>query len=360
MMLRFGIAGTRRGAGLAAVIAANPRCRVAAVYDPRRDRAEQLAASLGSGRVAASYEELLEARDIDAVVIASPMPLHAAQAIAALAADKHVLSEVPAIASPEEAEPLARAAAKSRGKYMLAENMAYFAWVQTFDALVKDGFIGDPVYGECEYVHDCRDLMVEWVDGERRLTWRATSLGPAQYCTHDLGPMLRIFDDRVETVVGMNTGCKTAPELGAVDAEVILCKTVKGRVIKFLGSFVNARRPALHYFVIYGTEGVIESPRVPEEAYKMNSAKVPHCWGMVKLPLTDSHPDLAGQVVGGGHGTCEWLMVEDFVSAVLEDRQPPIDVCTALDWSLPGALGHRSAEEGGVPKQVPDPRHWVN
>lgn len=359
-MVRFAVAGARRGASLASVIAANPRCRLVAIFDPRRERAEQAAASLNAQRVAASYEELLEAEDIDAIVVASPMPFHATQAIAALEADKHVLSEVPAIASPEEAEPLARAATKSRRKYMLAENMAYFAWVQAFEALVKEGFIGEPVYGECEYVHDCRNLMVEWVDGERRLTWRATNLGPAQYCTHDLGPMLRIFDDRVDSVVGMNTGCRTAPELGAIDAEVILCKTVKGRVIKFLGSFVNARRPALHYFVIYGTEGVLESPRVPEEAYKMNSAKVPHCWGMVKLPLGDSHPDLAGRVAGGGHGTCEWLMVEDFVSALEEGRQPPIDVYTALDWSLPGALGHQSAQEGGVPKTVPDPRCWAS
>lgn len=358
-MVRFAIAGARRGAGLASVIAANPRCQLVAIFDPRRERAEQAAASLNAQRVAESYEDLIEAEDIDAVVVASPMPFHATQAIAALQADKHVLSEVPAIASPEEAEPLARAAAKSRGKYMLAENMAYFAWVQAFEALVREGFIGEPVYGECEYVHDCRDLMVEWVDGERHLTWRATNLGPAQYCTHDLGPMLRIFDDRVETVVGMNTGCRTAPELGATDAEVILCKTLKGRVIKFLGSFVNARRPALHYFVIYGTEGVLESPRVPEEAYKMNSTKVPHCWGMVKLPLSESHPELAGRVVGGGHGTCEWLMIEDFVSAVEEGREPPIDVYTALDWSLPGAIGHQSAEEGGVPKRVPDPRCWA-
>ncbi|MCX7599621.1 MAG: Gfo/Idh/MocA family oxidoreductase [Armatimonadetes bacterium] len=358
-MLRFAVVGARRGVGLAAVIAANPKCQLVAIFDPRRERAEQAATNLGAARVAASYEELLASEDIDAVVIASPMPFHATQAIAALEADKHVLSEVPAIASPEEAEPLVKAAAKSRGKYMLAENMAYFAWVQAFDTLVKEGFIGDPVYGECEYVHDCRDLMVEWIDGEKHLTWRATHLGPAQYCTHDLGPMLHIFDDRVDTVVGMNTGCRTAPDLGAIDAEVILCKTVKGRVLKFLGSFVNARHPALHYFVIYGTEGVLESPRVPEEAFKMNSPKIPHAWGMVKLPLSDSHPDLAGRVAGGGHGTCEWLMVEDFVSAVLEDRQPPIDVYTALDWSLPGALGHQSAEEGGIPKKVPDPRSWT-
>jgi predicted dehydrogenase len=329
------------------------------VCDLNPQTAAGLADQLGVERRVTDYDAVVEADDIDAVVVATPPPVHVPMSIAALGVGKHVLSEVPALWKAEEAEDLVRAAAASTAQYMMAENMAYFAWVQTFESMVRQGFIGEPVYAECEYVHHVPSLMVEEVDGEIRPTWRAR-LGPAQYCTHDLGPILGMFDDRVDTVVGMSTGCVSRPDLGTTDGEVILCKTVKGRVIKFLGTFLNRREPALHYFSLYGTKGVLESPRMPEQSFRVCSDMIPNTHGMASMPLSDSHPSLVGQVPGGGHGTCEWLMVDDFVRAIEAGEKPPIDVMKALDWSLPGVLGHMSAEAGSVPMRVPDPREWHN
>jgi predicted dehydrogenase len=361
MPLGFAIVGAGRGASLARVLAARADCRVVAVCDVRAERAAAVAAQFPGAWASTRFEELLARPQIDALIIATPAPLHATQAIAALEAGKHVLSEVPALWTLEEGPALVAAARRSKAKYMLAENMAYFAWVQSFEALVRAGFIGTPVYAECEYVHDLRPRMMGspgdaavCADGR---TWRGL-MGPAQYCTHDLGPILRMFQDRVVTVVGMHTGSHILPGTGIIDAEVVLCRTQHGRVIKFLGSFANARKPAFHYFCLYGTRGVLESPRVPEEAFKLCSEMIPHAAGMNKLALGIEHPDLAGRVPGGGHGTCEWLMIEDFVRSIQDDRQPPIDVFTALDWSLPGLLGHVSAESGSQPLAVPDPRTW--
>ena len=355
------IVGAGRGSAIGRVFASRDDCRVAAVCDVDLPRAQRVAQQLSAPVATADFSQLLDRDDIDAVVIATPPPFHASQSVQALEAGKHVLSEVPAVWTMDDAKMLVAAVQHSPAVYMMAENMAYFAWVQTFEQLVRDGFIGEPVYAECEYVHDLREGMMAAHPAaaydQRGRTWRG-AMGPVQYCTHDLGPVLRMFDDRVVSVVGMNTGPWIMRRQGVIDAEVMLCKTARGKVIKFLASFVNARRECRHYFSIYGTEGVLESPRIDGQPFVMRTERIANTADWIHLPLSISHPHLAGHIPSGGHGTSEWLMVEDFVQACRGDRPPAVDVYTALDWSLPGLLGHISAMEGGRPMPVPDPRQW--
>ena len=51
-------------------------------------------------------------------------------------------------------------------------------------------------------------------------------------------------------------------------------------------------------------------------------------------------------------------MVDGFVRCMLDDTKPPIDVYEAMDWTLPGICAHISAEAGGEPVEVPNPREW--
>ena len=67
------------------------------------------------------FDDML-ASDIDAVVIASPMQCHVPQAIAALEAGKHVLSEVTAGVTMDELWWLKESVEKSGKTYMYAEN----------------------------------------------------------------------------------------------------------------------------------------------------------------------------------------------------------------------------------------------
>jgi len=360
-MLRVAIIGAGRGSGLIPIFQAHPITEVALVCDIVLDRAKALAERQGVPVATDSFDEVCDRDDVDLLYIATPPDCHVPQSVRALAANKHVLCEVPALWELHEAKELVSAVQTSQAQYMMAENMAYFAWVQSFERMIAEGYIGDPVYAECEYVHDLRERMSvpesEAQEGDRR-TWRAR-IGPAQYCTHDLGPILRMFHDRVATVVGMSTSSHTLPELGVIDAEAILCRTVGGRVAKFLGSFVNARSECFHYFSVYGTRGVLESPRTSGEPYRLWGDAIPYAEGPVAMRLGANHPELVGKVPGGGHGTCEWLMVDDFLRAIEDGVRPPVDVFEALDWSLPGLLGHLSALEDGKPMAVPDPRQWI-
>jgi predicted dehydrogenase len=128
---------------------------------------------------------------VDAVVVASPVRYHAEQAIAALRAGKHVLSEVPAAQSLAECAALVAAAEAARGRalYMFGENANYGVVTESWRQLVAQGLLGRIIYGESQYVHDLRPMM-RAAAGER--TWRA-DLAPIVYCTHELGPLLALL-----------------------------------------------------------------------------------------------------------------------------------------------------------------------
>ena len=93
------------------------------------------------------------------------------QAVDVLASGKHVVSEVPACTTMEEADDLIRAVQESKCFYTMAENYRYLDEVELVRRLNFDGRFGELYYGEGEYLHDCRDL---WYDAEKNRTWRGT------------------------------------------------------------------------------------------------------------------------------------------------------------------------------------------
>src|SRR5919199_4130831 len=136
-----------------------------------------------------SYEELLASDACDAVLLATPMLLHARQAIEALRAGKHVLSEVIAATTLDECWALVEAAEASSAVYMLAENYTYMRPNMMVRHMVEQGVFGTTTYAEGAYIHDCRPLMF---DAQDRLTWRgelARGEPNNSYPTHSLGPV---------------------------------------------------------------------------------------------------------------------------------------------------------------------------
>ena len=99
----IGIAGAcGRGMSFRAACDALPGVRVHAVCDVDAGALPATAELLGASEQYTDYDEMLEQSDLDGVIIATPMPLHAPQAIAALDRGLHVFSEVPAAVSVEE------------------------------------------------------------------------------------------------------------------------------------------------------------------------------------------------------------------------------------------------------------------
>lgn len=141
--LRIGILGTAR---IAAAFVAGGRlssqAEVVAVASRQTDKAEAFARTHGIAS-AMNYEQLIAARNIDAVYIPLPNSMHAQWAIAAARAGKHVLCEKPLALS--EAEALEMFAAADAAGVVLLEAFPYLFQPQMLqiEQLVASGAIGE-------------------------------------------------------------------------------------------------------------------------------------------------------------------------------------------------------------------------
>lgn len=130
-----------RARGLATVAAAcgRPAQRDAAI------------AALQPARFTTEATEVLEAPDVDLVVILTPMPTHAALVRGALLAGRHVLVEKPLATSLTEAQELASLAERS-GRHLVC---APFTWLsptfRTLAARIQRGDIGRPTLARARY-----------------------------------------------------------------------------------------------------------------------------------------------------------------------------------------------------------------
>ena len=203
--------------------------RITAVCDIDAEGLERARRELGASEGYLDYDEMLERAELDAVIIGTPMPLHAPQAIAALERGVHVLSEVPAGVSISECRRLVQACRTSRASYMLGENVTYTRPNMIVQEMVRRGELGTPYYAEGEYVHELKGLneVTRW-----RRRWQ-TGINGVTYGTHSLGPILQWMPgDRVTSVCCAGSGHHyrdpRGDEYENEDSCVMLCRMRSG------------------------------------------------------------------------------------------------------------------------------------
>jgi predicted dehydrogenase len=363
--IRFGVIGMNRGQGFVKACRAVGGAAVTALYDIDAERVASVAAELDA-RPWSDFDAFLNA-DIDAVVVASPLPYHATQAIAALQAGKHVLSEVTACNTHEDAQALVRAASESSAVYMLSENYRYFDEVELLKRMYDDGRFGEVYFGEGEYIHDCRGI---YYNDDGSLTWRGRG-GLGVYCTHSLGPLLYILNDRVTSVSALAVaGGKFDPQVQVPTMHVMQMTTVAGRTLRVRVDHTSPRPHQMAYYALQGTHGSYEAWRGFGDSSKVwlddehepSLFHAPARWHALKDQHERYIPDRMAappEARAGGHGTSEYWLLKDFLMAVRGERPSPIDVYTGLDYTLPGIYAVESANAGGTAVPVPDPREWV-
>jgi predicted dehydrogenase len=309
---------------------------------------------------------MLDKAELDAVIIGTPMHLHAPMAIAALERNISVLSEVTAGVSVEECRQLVLACKASRGIYMMAENYTYMRPNQIVKELVRQGLFGTPYYAEGEYIHELKHM------NEYQTPWRRqwqTGIEGVTYGTHSLGPILQWMPgDRVVRVCCEAAGSHHTDHTGKPYCQAIitmLCKTATRGQIKIRVDMFSDRPHNMVNYQLQGVDGCYESGRAPGEKNRI--------WLRGRCP--DTHTwldvaDLAGEfwpvfwkvgmerAVNAGHGGGDYFEILDFVDAVQGRRPCPIGIHEAMDMTLPGLISQQSILQGGAWLEVPDSRQW--
>ncbi len=130
-----------------------PEARLVACADVREPAAKEFAAKWGAEASYAAYPRLLARDDIDAVIVATHHETHAAIAVEALEAGKHVLVQKPLTTRLADADRLVAAAAARPGQKV---QCFPFNWTHaTVEAirLLNDGAIGRPCQARRRIAH---------------------------------------------------------------------------------------------------------------------------------------------------------------------------------------------------------------
>ncbi len=337
-----------------------------AICDLREDQLLAAKEELGAVEVYVDYQQMLDRSKIDAVVIGTPMPFHAPQAIAALDRGIHVLSEVTAGVSVDECRARVQAAERSPAVYMMAENYTYRKPAALVKELVREGLFGEVYFAEGEYLHELKDLneITKW-----RRKWQ-TGIDGITYGTHSLGPILQwMAGDRVVRVSCEGSGHHYVDPRGDKyenqDSCVMLAKTRKENLIKIRVDMLSDRPHAMTNYSLQGTKGCYESARSrgdrdriwladlcedKNEWMDLGDLEAEH------MPEIWREPTDAAQKAG--HGGGDYFEVLDFVNTIVDGTPCPIGIHEAMDMTVPGLVSQASIAQGGVWMDVPDSRDW--
>ncbi len=157
-------------------------CRLAWVCDRDEDVLARHRASYPGSTFTTRYEDLLADDTLDAVVIATPVPTHAALTRMALEAGKDAFVEKPLALTGADARDLA-ALADARGRVLMVDHLlVYHPAVQKLKDLIEAGDLGQVFY----LYGNRQNLGI--VRADENALW---SLGP-----HDISVMLWLVGER--------------------------------------------------------------------------------------------------------------------------------------------------------------------
>jgi predicted dehydrogenase len=313
---------------------------VVAVSDLFPDRCAALARACRCQKTYPSIEELVKDDRIEAVFVATDAPSHARHCIEVLEHGKHVASAVPAVfGSLEEAGQLLEAVKASGLKYMMFETSCYHEDLHAMREIYKAGSLGKLVYAEGEYYHYMSEPIPSYKD------WRI-GLPPQWYPTHSNAYYSGVSGGTFTEVSCM--GMPSAiPHLqpgnniykNPFGTEIALFRTSEGGSARMAVSWDTP-----------GDSGERGRVRGQRGSYYLKYE------GLEKKVPATRRPPLPPRVEGGGHGGSHGYLTNEFVSAILQNRKPLVDIAMALNITVAGVVAHQSALKDGELIKIPQYR----
>ncbi|HEY9533208.1 MAG TPA: Gfo/Idh/MocA family oxidoreductase [Mucilaginibacter sp.] len=336
-----------------------------------------------------AYKKLLERKDIDAVIIATPWQFHHPQAIDAMKAGKYVGCEVIAGLTVEDHWDIVNTSEKTGMPYMTLENVCYRRDVMATLNMVRQNVFGEVIHVEGGYQHNLRNVLFNNGKDDYSVgpEYGPSTISEAQwrtqfnidqdgdlYPTHGVGPCMQYIDITrgnrftnmvsvsskarglaayVEEIAPGNKNAKINYKNGDITQTMINC--ANGETV-LLTHDTHLPRPYSLGFRIDGTQGIWMD--VNQSIYIDHKTKKNDTWEPAQ-PWLDKydHPlwkKYANDAAGAGHGGMDWFVFNAFILSVKEKKQTPIDVYDSVTMSVITPLSTKSLKEGNAPQQFPD------
>ena len=263
-MIRFGVLGAGRiGKVHARTIAASGKAKVAYLADAVPKAAADLAAEVGAQ--VASVEDIIKAKDVDAILIATPTGTHADLIEAASNAGKAILCEKPVSLSVERIVSCLKVVDKNKSTLMIGFNRRFDPNFAALEQRIRRGDIGevelatiisrDPSPPPADYVKGSgglyRDMMIHDFDIARFL------VGEEFITVHALGSAL------VDKAIGA---------AGDVDTASVQMQTASGKI----AVITNSRRATYGYdqrMEVHGSKGMLRAGNVHNTTVEIATAQ---------------------------------------------------------------------------------------
>ncbi len=315
----------------------HPNVEITAVSDLIPERCAELAKACRCEKTYPSLEELVNDPRIEAVFVATDAPSHAKHCIDVLKHGKHAASAVPAVfGSLEQANELYETVKKTGQKYMMFETSCFHEDLYAMRQIYEKGGFGRLLYSEGEYYH----YMPEPIDSYKG--WRI-GLPPQFYPTHSNAYYGCVTKGRFTAV-----SCLGIPsKLGHLQAannqykngfgtEIALFRTSEGGMARMAVSWDTPG---------YGGEmGRIRGDR---------GTFYGKYEGLEKSLPELKRPPLPPGVPAGGHGGSHGYLMDEFVTSILQEREPLVNVAVALNLTVAGIVAHQSAVKDGELMKIP-------
>ncbi len=313
-MIKIGIIGYGYwGPNLVRNFSLNEYCTVKSVADKSVERLHVLKKSYPNVEILTDADDVIADKEIDAVIIATPVFTHFNLALKALKNGKHVLIEKPMTATVKEAAELIEVAENMGLVLMVDHTFLYTGAVQKIKSIIDDGLIGEIRY------FDSTRINLGLFQPDINVLW---DLAP-----HDLSILLYFIKEKP---VSVNATGISHTKNGLENIAFLTINFNSDLIAHFNCSWtspVKVRQTLIggdKKMIVYNDLEPSEKLRIYDTGYDVNIVNdkskimVDYRTGDVYIPKLKSHEAL-------------YAVATDFINSILHNTKPVSDNIIGLD-----------------------------
>jgi len=334
-----------------------------AICQRTKEKLDQIGDAFEVEKRYSDFNELLKDPEIEAVHINSPIPDHAEQSIAALKAGKHVACTVPMATSIEDCRRIIELVSETGLTYMMMETVIYSREFLFVKEMYESEELGKIQFLRASHQQEMAGWPGYW-----------EGLPPMHYATHCVGPVLALPQAEAEYVSCLGSG-KIDEDLISKYGSPFALETchIKLRdsdlAAEITRSLFNTARQYRESFDVYGSKKSFEWTLVENEDSVVHTGESPE---RVKVPdyahllpqeiasfttagvYDEGDNQHLSFIQGAGHGGSHPHLVHEFLTSLVEERDPYPNARQSANITCVGILAHESAMNGGEIKRLPD------